>query len=80
MLLLLLLLLLHPFVFDIVLVDTIINKIPTYFHETIYLSLLLLLTILFLVDIIQCYKILKLAFRLISSNWFREIDFSMQKS
>ena len=26
----------HPFVFSMVLDDTIINKIPTYFHKTIY--------------------------------------------
>ena len=32
----LLLSLLHPFVFSVVLGDTIINKIPTYFHKTIY--------------------------------------------
>ena len=31
----LLLLFLHPFVLSMVLVDTIINKIATYFHKTI---------------------------------------------
>ena len=33
-----LLLLLHPFVFSMVLGDTVINKILTYFHKTIYLT------------------------------------------